>query len=170
MAMPYEKNVITYLKGYKRMKARIQVLAKYPLGNGLRLAELLEDRELLELVRQARRVRLRDEADERQRLEDLQQDIAARMAARAVTPEQAELAVQRLYELHQLEAQRAYMDQALDALASYGEKYSRLLRLLFVEDKSSQDAAAELQVSKTVFYEWRQQALEEFAYMIGEKH
>jgi len=68
----------------------------------------------------------------------------------------------RLTELHELQAEVNRIDTVLRALEQYKPQFAKLIWLHFIDEMQWDDAAKVLNVSRPVFYRWRKKALEEY--------
>ncbi|WP_438435423.1 RNA polymerase subunit sigma-24 [Gorillibacterium sp. sgz500922] len=110
-----------------------------------------------------------EDAEDGQRLQELTGKIRKVLEARigAIPEDAIEALLARMCELQELEAERAYIDTALDVLEEMHPGYGRLLRLRYVEDKLPDEVAEELKVVRRTFERRRPKALEEYGRLTG---
>lgn len=68
----------------------------------------------------------------------------------------------RLAEYQDLKAEIERVDTVLAALEQYKPDYAKLLRIRYVEGKSTEQAAAELSIVRQTYHRWHQRAVEHF--------
>lgn len=139
-----------YLSGYEQKleRAANAYMTWYPAG--------------VKAQKRAVPVDVMDEED-RKLLQDLRDRIQKVIEARGydVRSDIDEI-LDRLTELHELQAEVNRIDTVLRALEQYKPHYAQLIWLHFIDSIPWNETAKELSISKDVFYRWRKKALEEY--------
>ncbi|OPA76637.1 RNA polymerase subunit sigma-24 [Paenibacillus selenitireducens] len=95
-------------------------------------------------------------------LREIKQKIEKVIAARGWEMNDLDAVLERLAEFQDLQAEVKRIDTVIEALETYKPDYVRLLRFVYLEDKSVQEALDGLGVSKTTFYDLKRKAQAEY--------
>lgn len=96
-------------------------------------------------------------------LRELRQKIKKVIEARAGNIDDCDAVLDRLSELQDLQQEVRELEATLVALESYKPEYAKLLRLHYVEGKTAEDVAEEMNIARVTFFRWRPKAAEEFS-------
>jgi RNA polymerase sigma factor (sigma-70 family) len=117
-------------------------------------------------IREVKRVRGIDAEDDKLLME-LTRKIEKVYEARRGTLDGFEAVLERMSEMQDLEQEKEQIDQALDILEWYKPHYKQLLKLRYIEEKSVDEAAEEMNISTRSFERWRPRAIKEYANLVG---
>lgn len=108
------------------------------------------------------------DAEDEKLLNELRAKIRKVIAARGWdVRDDIDAVLDRLAEYQDLKAEIERVDTVLAALERYKPDLARVLRLTYVEGKSWSAVAAEMNISKDVFYRWKRKAHAKFAELAG---
>lgn len=129
-------------------------LTRYPAGTENQLAEV-------------RKVKGADEEDERL-LRELRGKIRKVIEARSGLPGALDSVSGRLSELQELERRKKQIEWGLEVLEECKPEYGRLLRLQYMEGKTTAAIATELQIEERTFRRWKLEALKLYGKFLAE--
>lgn len=107
-----------------------------------------------------------DDAD-RELLAELARKIRKVVDARQGDLNAFEATLERVAELQDLEWQKGMIEYVLNTMAEYKPHYKKLLTLRYIEDKPRDIVCDEISVGSTVYKKWRNEAITEFARLMG---
>lgn len=103
--------------------------------------------------------------EDEKRLVEIRRKVKKVLEARSgeVPDRELEAVLERVSKLQELQDRKELIDNTLDALEIYEPKLAQLLRLRYVEGKSVEEAAIDMNISSRTFERWRPKAMREFA-------
>lgn len=102
------------------------------------------------------------DAEDDKLLRELRRKIKKVIDARGCNIDQLEGVLERVAELQDLRAEVTWIDNVLDLLEEYKPGYSRVLRMIYFDNKTSHEIIDELNISKTTFQRLRKKAEVEY--------
>ena len=105
--------------------------------------------------------------EDQQLIKELARKIRKVVDARGGTPDAFEEALERVAELQDLQDEKERIDFVLSTLSEYKPHYSKLLRLRYIEDTPRDIVCEQINAGSTVYKKWRNEAIKEYARLIG---
>jgi hypothetical protein len=103
------------------------------------------------------------DAEDERLLNELRAKIRKVIAARGWDiRDDIDAVLDRLAEYQDLRAEIERVDTVLAAMESYKPDYARLLRIRYMEGKSTEQVATELSIARQTYHRWHQRAVEYF--------
>lgn len=110
-----------------------------------------------------------DREDEN-RLRQLKKKIEKVIKARNGAIDDYESILKRISELQELQDQVDQINYVLNVLEGYKPKYAELLRLRYIEEKTTEEVADQMNISRRTLDRWRPKAIEEYASLMEMTH
>lgn len=105
--------------------------------------------------------------DEDKLLYDLRKKIQKVIDARGCFTSDLDEVLERMAELQELQDEKQKIDHVLEIMGENHSHLSELMRLYYILGKSWREVIDIMGISKSVFYRWRQAAIEKYAILSG---